>query len=144
MTDFGAITKDGFVMPIRVYYADTDAGGIVYHANYLEMAERCRSEMVRAFGEPLIGPQGENFIVTKAEIDWLSPARLDDLIICSTVVSNVGAASVDIQHFFTMERRRICEVRIKLVYVSSALKPLKMRQTLREKFSGLRVEPENG
>lgn len=128
----------GFAMKVRVYYSDTDAGGIVYHANYLAMAEKCRSEMLRTFEFPLIGPDGENFIVKRAEIDWTAPARLDDLLTCATQVETVGAAKIDLSHHFTMQGRSLCRIKIKLVYVSSAIKPLKMPEMLRTKFSELK------
>jgi acyl-CoA thioester hydrolase len=70
-------------MPLRVYYEDTDAGGIVYHANYLKFAERARTEMLRAAGidqSELRDRQGLGFVVRRCTVDYLAPARLDDAL----------------------------------------------------------------
>ncbi len=67
--------------PVRVYYEDTDAGGVVYHAKYLHFMERARSEALRDLGVPhtdLIANHGLGFVVRRAEIDYAAPARLDD------------------------------------------------------------------
>lgn len=72
-----------FVMPLRVYYEDTDAGGIVYHANYLKFAERARTEMLRAAGidqSELRDRQGLGFVVRRCTVNYLAPARLDDAL----------------------------------------------------------------
>lgn len=135
----GAITDGAFVMPIRVYYGDTDAGGIVYHANYLTMAERCRTEMLRAFDHPLVGPNGENFIVKSAQINWSSPARLDDLIICQTQVQHIGAASVDLCQSFSLNDRALCEINLTLVHVSDKMKPIRLGTGLRDAFASLKT-----
>lgn len=135
-----SLGPSGFTMPIRVYYGDTDAGGIMYHANYLVMAERCRSEMLRALGLPLIGAQGENFIVRSAQIDWHAPARLDDLITCTTRAEAIGAASVDLRQEFDLEGRKLCGITIRLVHVAASsrgLKPLRMSAAMREAFATL-------
>ncbi len=130
---------DGFSMPIRVYYGDTDAGGIMYHANYLVMAERARSEMLRALDLPLIGEAGENFIVRSAQIDWQSPARLDDLITCTTRAAAIGAANVDLVQSFHLDDRLLCAIAIKLVHVSGSLRPVRMSAAMRAAFARLQA-----
>src|SRR5579863_10036206 len=73
----------GFTWPIRVYYEDTDAGGVVYYANYLKFAERARSEILRAaaFDHGLLAADhGVGVVVRSCTIDFLSPARLDDAL----------------------------------------------------------------
>lgn len=81
--------------PIRVYYEDTDAGGIVYYANYLKFAERARTEMLRDAGisqTTLRDDTGCQFIVRRCEIDYLRPARLDDrLLVVTRIVELRGA-----------------------------------------------------
>ena len=83
---------------IRVYWEDTDAGGIVYHSNYLNFAERARTEMVRALGlrqsELAEGGKGFVFAVRRAEIDFLKSAKLDDLLQVETVIAAIGGASM--------------------------------------------------
>ena len=81
----------------RVYYEDTDAGGIVYHANYLRFAERARTEALRAAGIPhaaLVERFNLMFVVRRAEIDYIRPARLDEMLTVETETLDVAAASV--------------------------------------------------
>jgi acyl-CoA thioester hydrolase len=72
-----------FTFPVRVYYDDTDAGGVVYHANYLKFLERCRTEWLRSIGfrqSELLRDSGLVFVVRNVNLDYLKPARLDDLL----------------------------------------------------------------
>lgn len=74
-------SPNAFSIPVRVYYEDTDAGGVVYYANYLRFFERCRTEWMRAAGHDqsvLASEQGIGFVVRKANCEYLRPARLDD------------------------------------------------------------------
>jgi acyl-CoA thioester hydrolase len=83
--------------PIRVYYEDTDAAGIVYYANYLKFVERARTEMMRLFGaehEQWRQADGTAFIVRHAALDYRAPARLDDMLVVETRVKEIGGASV--------------------------------------------------
>ncbi len=85
------------VFPLRVYFEDTDAGGVVYHASYLRFAERARTEMLRSLGVPhqeLIEAHGLMFVVSRLEADYLAPARLDDRLEVRTALAAVGGASV--------------------------------------------------
>ncbi|HLJ06597.1 MAG TPA: tol-pal system-associated acyl-CoA thioesterase [Acetobacteraceae bacterium] len=85
---------------LRVYYEDTDAGGVVYHATYLRFAERARTEALREAGVPhaeLLADHGVMFMVRRIEVDYLRPARLDDSL---TIVTNplaVGGASATLR-----------------------------------------------
>lgn len=91
----GRMEGDEYVLPIRVYYEDTDAAGIVYHANYLRFAERARTEMLRAVGiaqSTLAREVGVAFAVRDCQIDYRAPARLDDLLeVRSRLVEQRGA-----------------------------------------------------
>lgn len=88
-----------FRLPVRVYYEDTDAGGIVYHANYLKFAERARTELVGELGikqnELLDGGRGYAFAVRRMEIDFIKPARLDDQLEVLTTLTGLGGASAE-------------------------------------------------
>jgi acyl-CoA thioester hydrolase len=82
---------------IRVYYEDTDAGGVVYHATYLRFAERARTEALREAGIPhseLVERFGLMFMVHRAEIDYVRPAMPDDLLVVETETLDVGGATV--------------------------------------------------
>jgi acyl-CoA thioester hydrolase len=81
---------------IRVYYEDTDAGGVVYHANYLRFAERARTEALRDLGIPhaeMLERHGVMFMVRRLEVDYERGARLDDALTIETEVLAVGGAS---------------------------------------------------
>lgn len=95
------MTGDGaagcHVFALRVYYEDTDAGGIVYHASYLRFAERARTEALRALGVPhaeLADHFGLIFVVRRIKVDYLRPARLDDALRVETRVAAVSGAAV--------------------------------------------------
>jgi acyl-CoA thioester hydrolase len=90
--------ETGFNWPIRVYYEDTDAGGIVFYANYLKFFERARTEWLRSCGieqENLASETGALFIVRSTTMDYRAPARLDDVIQVVTRTERIGRASVD-------------------------------------------------
>ena len=85
--------------PIRVYFEDTDAGGIVYHANYLRWAERARTESLRAIGLPhqlMIERHASLLVVRRIEVEYAAPARLDDSLVVETRVLVVRGASLDL------------------------------------------------
>ncbi len=85
---------------IRIYYEDTDAGGVVYHANYLRFAERARTEALRDAGAPhaeLVADHGLMFMVRRAKLDYLAPARLDDRLVIVTVTLKLRGASVELR-----------------------------------------------
>ena len=84
---------------MRVYYEDTDTGGIVYYANYLKFAERARTEVLRDLGitqRALMEEDGLAFAVRRCEVDYLAPARLDDELEVRTALRTLGAASLDL------------------------------------------------
>ena len=88
---------------LRVYFEDTDAGGIVYHANYLRFAERARTEAMRDLGIPhaeLVAQFNLMFVVHRVKLDYVRPARLDDSLIVLTTPLHVGGASVALRQDF--------------------------------------------
>jgi tol-pal system-associated acyl-CoA thioesterase len=110
----------------RVYYEDTDAGGVVYHANYLKLAERARTEAMRALGAPhaeLLRLHGLMFMVRRAKLDYLRPARLDDSLVVVSRSLAVGAASVELRQAICLEHatdRALVVVDIQLACVRLA------------------------
>ena len=86
-----------FDWTVRVYYEDTDAGGIVFYANYLKFFERARTEWLRAAGvgqQELLDAEGAAFVVKSASLDYHAPARLDDVLTIRTTVEKLCRASV--------------------------------------------------
>jgi acyl-CoA thioester hydrolase len=93
----GHIENGRHHFPIRVYYEDTDAGGIVYHATYLRFAERARSEFLRLIGwehQKVLDETGLGWVVRRAEIDYRRPARLDDALTVVTWIESMKGASM--------------------------------------------------
>ncbi|MFN4090083.1 MAG: YbgC/FadM family acyl-CoA thioesterase [Alphaproteobacteria bacterium] len=94
----GHMAGNVHVMPMRVYYEDTDAGGIVYHANYLRFAERARTEMMRLFSagdaELTMATYGLAFVARHCTVDYIAPARLDDALEVHSRMLDVRAASL--------------------------------------------------
>ena len=94
-----------FTLPVRVYFEDTDAGGVVYYANYLKYLERCRTEWLRSDGHQqgeLLREASIAFVVRSISADYLKPARLDDLLSVSMEVERITRAQI----FFRQHIRR--------------------------------------
>ena len=85
-----------FLLPVRVYIEDTDAGGIVYYVNYLKYFERCRTELMRALGTKgaAISESGWMFVVSKLEVSYRQPAYLDDELQATASITAVGGATI--------------------------------------------------
>ncbi len=97
-------------MDIRIYYEDTDCGGMVYYANYLKYFERARTEYLEERGMSVAGlmKEGTVFVVVHAEVDYRSPARYGDWLVIETVVSDRTAASFTFSHVIReRESRRV-------------------------------------
>ncbi|MEY4711303.1 MAG: tol-pal system-associated acyl-CoA thioesterase [Pseudomonadota bacterium] len=97
-----------FEFPVRVYWEDTDAGGIVFYANYLKFFERARTEWLRSLGvsqQSLREQAGGMFVVTDTAVRYLKPAVLDDLLTVSARIETAGRASLTIAQEARCERR---------------------------------------
>jgi acyl-CoA thioester hydrolase len=105
---------------LRVYFEDTDAGGIVYHANYLRFAERARTEALRAMGLPhskMMLQHGMIFVVRHVELDYQRPARLDDSLTIETIAVAVGGASAKLRQRVVRGEETLVGVNVTLVSV---------------------------
>lgn len=126
-------------LAIRVYFEDTDAGGIVYHANYLRYAERARTEWMRALGydhRRLAAEHGLLFAVVRAGLDFVRPARLDDLLHVRTRAVRLGGASLELEQVVCRETAEIARIRIRLAVVdTAALRPQRLPEALRQQFA---------
>jgi acyl-CoA thioester hydrolase len=125
-------------MDVRIYYEDTDAGGVVYHANYIKYMERARTEFFRGHGF-LVAELAENgfvFPVVRLEIDFKSPALHDDLLSVITCPIRIGGSSVTFNQKIVRQSdsRVLAEGLVTLACISPALKarriPLEIRQLL--------------
>ncbi len=119
-----------FVWPVRVYWEDTDAGGVVYYANYLKFMERARSEWLRAFGfeqDQLRDEAGVVFVVRRVEIDYLAPARFNDALDVSVSLYEAGRASLVVRQELVRGSARLAKAEVTLACVDAAnFKPVRM------------------
>lgn len=131
-----------FIHRCRVYYEDTDAGGIVYYVNYLKFMERARTERLRALGlfqSRLAGEEGLLFVVHSSEARYFAPARLDDELLVSAEVCELSRASL---RFHQQVRRAVddallCEGRVLVACVrADSLKPRVLPEALRAALAG--------
>ena len=111
-----------FSFPVRIYYEDTDAGGVVYYANYLRYAERARTEFIRSLGFEQKAGMDEaekfGFMVKRVEIDYKAPAVLDDLLDVTAEVVEFGGASVVIRQQIKNGDKMLADLMVTVVYVS--------------------------
>ncbi len=128
--------------PVRIYFEDTDAGGVVYHANYLRYAERARTEALRDAGIPhakLVEQFNLMFVVHRAEIDYVRPAMLDDLLIVETETLDVGGATILLHQTVSGPTGVCASMRIRLACVRiGANKPARIPPEWRDGLIGVR------
>ncbi|HEX7972084.1 MAG TPA: tol-pal system-associated acyl-CoA thioesterase [Thiobacillus sp.] len=115
---------------MRVYWEDTDAGGVVYYANYLKFMERARSEWLRALGveqDALRDDAGVVFVVRRVEVDYLAPARFNDQLDVSVSLHEAGRASLGVKQELMRGPTRLAEAVVTLACVDALrFKPVKM------------------
>ncbi|HEY9280333.1 MAG TPA: tol-pal system-associated acyl-CoA thioesterase [Eoetvoesiella sp.] len=120
---------------IRVYYEDTDAGGVVFYANYLKFFERGRTEWLRRLGvnqSELAIREHLMFVVKGVEIQYRKPARLDDLLSIRSQITHVGRASVHFRQFAERSGQLLCESTIQVCCVdTNTFRPAALTQELR-------------
>jgi acyl-CoA thioester hydrolase len=117
----------------RVYYEDTDAGGVVYYANYLKFAERARTEWLRALGfdhSTLAVQERMLFMVRRCTIDFMSPARLDDILVIETSLKEVGKVRMTLQQAVKRESKPLALLEVELACVGAGGRPTVWPQAL--------------
>ncbi|MBD3670759.1 MAG: tol-pal system-associated acyl-CoA thioesterase [Gammaproteobacteria bacterium] len=131
-----------FQWPVRIYYEDTDSGGVVYYANYLKYMERARTEWLRAAGfeqDELIEQKGVLFAVRSVQADYLSPARFNDLLTVSATIIEQGRASLTFKQEVRREadNRLLCTGKIKIVSLKTeTMKPCAIPQAITNAVRG--------
>ncbi len=132
--------KDGVhEIAFRVYYEDTDAGGVVYYANYLRFAERARTEWLRLlkieqnilWREECIG-----FVVTHCSIDYKQPARLDDVMVLKSSLNKITPARITFLQTAYREEREIplAQLKVEVACIDRTLKPARIPEFIRAKL----------
>lgn len=122
-----------FVWPVRVYYEDTDTGGVVYYANYLKFMERARTEWLRALGfeqTALAGGHGVMFVVRRAHVEYLQPARFNDELSVISTVKRLGSCRIVFSQWIWRDALLVTgETEVACIGVAS-FKPVKIPDTL--------------
>lgn len=131
MTD---ATQGAHLWPVRVYYEDTDMGGIVYYANYLKYIERARSEWLRLLGLDQVALKALGFVfaVRRVEADYLSPARFDDELTVRTAVSALTPARLVLDQQVRRDAVTLFRARVTVVCVTLDLRPARLPAALRQ------------
>ncbi|QLB12441.1 acyl-CoA thioester hydrolase [Bisgaardia hudsonensis] len=130
---------DGFKYFTRVYYEDTDAGGVVYHANYLHFFERARTEYLRALGfsqRDLLNRYDLAFVVKSMSVDFCAPASLDDSLLVETRVKQIKAASMLFTQAIICNDKILCGAEVKIACVNlKKMKPVIIPNEIKTAFS---------
>jgi acyl-CoA thioester hydrolase len=122
---------------LTVYYEDTDAGGVVYYANYLKFAERARTELLRTMDlhqSKLAQEHDILFVVRNVSMDLLKPARLDDTLDIVTRVEKVSGASINMLQQISANGVLLTDIKVLIVCVNGAMKPIRLPDGIREKL----------
>lgn len=137
------VRKQGtHVLPVRVYYEDTDAAGIVYYANYLKFAERARTEFMRDVSDGHYArmlEDGQQFVVRRCTIEYGQPARLDDLLEIHSRILDIGAATIAAEQVVRRGGAELVRMTVDLVCVGRDGRPLRVPAPLRHVLDGYRV-----
>ncbi len=127
------------ILPLRIYYEDTDFSGVVYHANYVRYLERGRSEFIRAIGTShtslLQAPQPVTFMVSRLDLRFVRPARIDDRLEVRTLTELARGARVVCRQAITRNGELILEARVENVCVSLDGRPRRIPQSMAEKIA---------
>jgi acyl-CoA thioester hydrolase len=130
-----------FALPVRVYYEDTDAAGVVYYANYLRYLERGRTEWLRALGfdqTELAAERGIAFAVRGLQIDYLKPARLDDELVVVSHVSSLGRAQLVFEQRVERAAEALVTASVRVACIEVArMKAAPLPETLRARVEAL-------
>jgi acyl-CoA thioester hydrolase len=142
--------KTPFFWPVRVYYEDTDAGGVVYYANYLKFFERARTERLRAMGfeqDAIRSAHGVIFAVKSAQVDYLRPARFNDALWVSAEITELKRASLSFAQEIrrdSPEGERLCAAAIRIVCLSATeMRPVPIPGHLLERIRDVMFKPKN-
>ncbi len=134
----GRLIPGGHVLPVRIYFEDTDFSGVVYHGSYIRFMERGRSDFVRLLGVAHAGldagEHGEQlaFAVHRIHIDFFRPARIDDLVEVTTMVKAVTGARLILTQTVTRDGERLTEAEVTIVLITREGRARRIPDSLRE------------
>jgi len=122
-----------FELDVRIYYEDTDAGGVVYHSNYLKYMERGRTEALRSFGfdqRELAGSEDMVFALTRTDVRYRRPAMLDDLLTVRSELLTAKGAKMEFQQSVFRGDELLVEADITLACISTSGRPKRIPQVI--------------
>jgi acyl-CoA thioester hydrolase len=128
------------IFPVPVYWEDTDAGGIVYYANYLKFTERARTDMLRGLGinqQEMLVEEGANFVVRACTIEYLSPARMEDQLEIITRVTSLRGASLHMRQDICRDDEILVETTVRVACLGDGGKPQRLSSAINDKFNAL-------
>lgn len=135
----GELTETGHRLVQRVYYEDTDFSGLVYHARYLHFLERGRTDYLRCLGveqSALLGVDEEGlvFVVHRMEIDFKSPARMDDILTVDTLTEKAGGAKMVLSQEIRRDGTLLIAARVTIAIINGKGRPRRLPEKLAERF----------
>ncbi len=137
------MSKDSVhVFPMRVYYEDTDAAGMVYYANYLRFAERARTELLRDLGienTQLMEQQNLTFVVRRCSMEFVKPAKLDDMLAVETRLIDIGGASLTVDQRVRRDQTNLVSMEIQLACMAGNGRPSRLPADVRKQFEDFGV-----
>ncbi len=143
----GTLKEKTHILPLRVYYAATDAGGVVHHSSYLNFAEAARTEWLRCLGYDQLQLQadfGLIFAVRSCEIDYALPAKLEDLLAIETRLVKIGGASLDLEQALRRKdadgEKTLVFIKLTLVAMNKDGKAMRIPDKLRNELQNYLME----
>lgn len=137
------MSNSAFQFTVRVYYEDTDAGGVVYHSNYLNYLERARTEWLRNLGyeqDVLIEQEQLIFAVRNIAIDYILPAKFNDLLTVSTMIENISGVSLEFKQQVFKQESLLAEATVQIVALDSqSLKPKRLNTKIKEDLTRVSI-----
>jgi acyl-CoA thioester hydrolase len=134
------VARNAVRFALRVYWEDTDAGGIVYYANYLKFAERARTEALLALGirqTQLLAQHGIVFAVREVAVSYLAPARLEDQLVVTTAVTRLRGASIEMEQDVWRGEDCLAKCRLRLACIGPDGRPARVPGPVRAALAGL-------
>jgi acyl-CoA thioester hydrolase len=135
------------VLPVRVYFEDTDFSGLVYHGSYIRWCERGRSDFLRLVGNDhrglLAGSAGREpaaFVVRRMQLEFLKPARIDDILEVKSRVKLSGPATLTLDQRITRAGAELFSAEVMVVLISQSGKPQRLQSALRDALQGPRTQ----
>jgi len=128
------------VFPLQVYWEDTDAGGIVYYANYLKFTERARTDMLRGLGinqQQMMTEEGANFVVRACEIEYLRPAKMEDQLTVVTRLTDLRGASMRMAQDIYRDNEKLVTTEVRVACLGTDGRPQRLSSAINDKFNAI-------